>query len=119
MDGPVVVACVHAEPAILDLEATLDNALLYHAPDGSLRHRKLVPTNHERLIWGPGDGGGLEAIATPLGRIGGLICWGDYMPLARVSLYASGIEIYIASTADDGQEWQSTLIHIPRGARGF
>jgi nitrilase len=100
---------------------TLYNSLLYHAPDGSLalRHRKLVPTNHERLIWGPGDGGGLEAIATPLGRIGGLICWENYMPLARFSLYASGIEIYIASTADDGDEWQSTLIHIARESRAF
>jgi nitrilase len=100
---------------------TLYNALLYHAPDGSLalHHRKLVPTNHERLIWGPGDGGGLEAIETPLGRIGGLICWENYMPLARFSLYASGIEIYIASTADDGDEWQATLIHIARESRAF
>jgi nitrilase len=100
---------------------TLYNALLYHAPDGSLalHHRKLVPTNHERLIWGPGDGGGLEAIETPLGRIGGLICWENYMPLARFSLYASGIEIYIASTADDGDAWQATLVHIARESRAF
>ncbi len=83
---------------------TLYNSLLYHSPDGSLalQHRKLVPTNHERLIWGQGDGGGLEALETPLGRVGGLICWENYMPLARFSLYASGVEIYIASTADDG-----------------
>ena len=100
---------------------TLYNALLYHAPDGSLalHHRKLVPTNHERLIWGPGDGGGLEAIQTPLGRIGGLICWENYMPLARFSLYASGIEIYIASTADDSDAWQATLVHIARESRAF
>ena len=100
---------------------TLYNALLYHAPDGSLalHHRKLVPTNHERLIWGPGDGGGLEAIETPLGRIGGLICWENYMPLARFSLYASGIEIYIASTADDSDAWQATLVHIARESRAF
>ena len=100
---------------------TLYNALLYHAPDGSLalHHRKLVPTNHERLIWGPGDGGGLEAIETPLGRIGGLICWETYMPLARFSLYASGVEIYIASTADDGDAWQATLVHIARESRAF
>src|SRR4029453_10460420 len=82
---------------------TVYNALLYHTPDGSLalRHRKLVPSNHERLVWGQGDGGGLRALETPLGRIGGLICWENYMPLARFALYESGVEIYIASTADD------------------
>ena len=100
---------------------TLYNALLYHAPDGSLalHHRKLVPTNHERLVWGQGDGGGLEALPTPLGRIGGLICWENYMPLARFSLYQSGVEIYIASTADDGDAWQATLVHIARESRAF
>jgi nitrilase len=100
---------------------TLYNSLLYHAPDGSLalQHRKLVPTNHERLIWGQGDGGGLEALETPLGRIGGLICWENYMPLARFALYASGVEIYVASTADDGDAWQATLVHIARESRAF
>jgi nitrilase len=100
---------------------TVYNALLYHAPDGSLalKHRKLVPTNHERLVWGQGDGEGLRAIETPLGRIGGLICWENYMPLARFSLYESGIEIYLASTADDGEAWQATLVHIARESRAF
>jgi nitrilase len=100
---------------------TLYNALLYHAPDGRLaeHHRKLVPTNHERLIWGPGDGSGLRAFATDLGRLGGLICWENYMPLARFSLYESGVEIYISSTADDGEAWQSTLVHIARESRAF
>jgi len=100
---------------------TLYNALLYHAPDGrlALHHRKLVPTNHERLIWGPGDGGGLRAIETGFGRIGGLICWENYMPLARFSLYESGVEIYLASTADDGERWQATLVHIARESRAF
>jgi nitrilase len=100
---------------------TIYNSLLYHAPDGSLaeHHRKLVPTNHERLIWGQGDGRGLRALETPLGRIGGLICWENYMPLARFSLYESGVEIYIASTADDGDEWQATLVHIARESRAF
>ncbi len=100
---------------------TLYNALLYHGPDGklALKHRKLVPTNHERLVWGPGDGGGLRALETPLGRLGGLICWENYMPLARFSLYESGVEIYIASTADDSEEWQSTLVHIARESRAF
>jgi nitrilase len=100
---------------------TIYNSLLYHGPDGSLalHHRKLVPTNHERLIWGQGDGRGLRAIETDLGRIGGLICWENYMPLARFSLYESGVEIYIGSTADDGDAWQATLVHIARESRAF
>ncbi len=100
---------------------TVYNALLYHAPDGALalKHRKLVPTNHERLVWGQGDGGGLRAIETDLGRVGGLICWENYMPLARFSLYESGIEIYLAPTADDGDAWQATLVHIARESRAF
>jgi nitrilase len=104
-----------------DRPGTLYNTLLYHSPDGelALRHRKLVPTNHERLIWGPGDGSGLRAIATDLGRLGGLICWENYMPLARFALYESGVEIYVASTADDGDAWQATLVHIARESRSF
>jgi nitrilase len=100
---------------------TLYNALLYHAPDGrlALHHRKLVPTNHERLIWGPGDGGGLRAIDAGFARVGGLICWENYMPLARFALYESGVEIYLASTADDGDGWQATLVHIARESRAF
>jgi nitrilase len=104
-----------------DRPGTIYNALLYHAPDGSLalHHRKLVPTNHERLVWGQGDGRGLRAIETPLGRLGGLICWENYMPLARFALYDSGVEIYVASTADDGEPWQATLVHIARESRAF
>jgi len=100
---------------------TLYNSLLYHSPEGDLavHHRKLVPTNHERLIWGQGDGGGLRAHQTSIGRIGGLICWENYMPLARFSLYESGVEIYVASTADDGDAWQATLVHIARESRAF
>ena len=100
---------------------TIYNALLYHAPDGSLalHHRKLVPTNHERLIWGQGDGRGLNAVETGFGRVGGLICWENYMALARFALYESGVEIYVASTADDGDAWQSTLVHIARESRAY
>ncbi len=100
---------------------TLYNSLLYHGPDGTLaeHHRKLVPTNHERLIWGGGDGRGLRAFQTDLGRLGGLICWENYMPLARFALYESGVEIYISSTADDGDAWQATLVHIARESRAF
>ncbi|HSB40083.1 MAG TPA: carbon-nitrogen hydrolase family protein [Gaiellaceae bacterium] len=100
---------------------TLYNSLLYHGPDGvlALRHRKLVPTNHERLVWGPGDGSGLEAVETPYGRLGGLICWENYMPLARFALYEAGVELYVASTADDSEGWQATLVHIARESRCF
>ena len=100
---------------------TIYNSLLYHSPDGelALHHRKLVPTNHERLIWGQGDGRGLHAVETGFGRVGGLVCWENYMPLARVALYESGVEIYIASTADDGDAWQSTLVHIARESRAY
>jgi nitrilase len=100
---------------------TLYNTLLVHDADAQLRlaHRKLVPTNHERLVWGQGDGGGLRAVDTAAGRVGGLICWENYMPLARFSLYDSGIEIYLAPTADDGDSWQSTLVHIACESRAF
>jgi len=114
----IVTGVTEVDPA---RPSTLYNTLLYHAPDGSLaeKHRKLVPTNHERLVWGQGDGGGLRAFETPLGRLGGLICWENYMPLARFALYESGIEIYVASTADDGDAWQATLVHIARESRSF
>ena len=100
---------------------TIYNALLYHAPDGTLalHHRKLVPTNHERLVWGQGDGRGLNAVETGFGRLGGLVCWENYMPLARFALYESGVEIYVASTADDGDAWQATLVHIARESRTY
>ncbi len=100
---------------------TLYNTLLLHDEHGSLvlKHRKLVPTNHERLVWGQGDGAGLRAVQTSAGRIGGLICWENYMPLARFALYESGIELYLAPTADDGEAWQHSLVHIARESRAF
>jgi nitrilase len=100
---------------------TIYNALLFHSPAGELvlHHRKLVPTNHERLLWGQGDGRGLAAVETGFGRVGGLICWENYMPLARVALYESGVEIYVASTADDGDAWQATLVHLARESRAY
>ncbi len=77
---------------------TLYNVLLIFTPDGSLvrHHRKLVPTYTERLVWGPGDAAGLEAVDTPIGRVGGLICWEHWMPLARQALHESGEQIHIA-----------------------
>ena len=75
--------------------STLYNTLLHFAPDGTLaaRHRKLMPTGGERLVWGMGDGSTLDVIDTGFGRLGGLICWENYMPLARAALYARGIDI--------------------------
>src|SRR5262245_59040748 len=104
-----------------DRPGTIYNALLFHSPSGelALHHRKLVPTNHERLVWGQGDGRGLSAVETGFGRIGGLICWENYMPLARVALYEAGVEIYVASTADDSDAWQATLVHIARESRAY
>jgi nitrilase len=100
---------------------TIYNALLLYGPDGSLalHHRKLVPTNHERLVWGQGDGRGLEAVETDVGRVGGLICWENFMPLARFSLYESGVEIYLAPTAEDSEQWHDSMKHIARESRAF
>jgi nitrilase len=100
---------------------TLYNALLVYAPSGELvlRRRKLVPTNHERLVWGQGSGDGLAAIPTDAGRLGGLICWENLMPLARFALYESGVEVYLAPTADDSESWHDSLRHIAREARAF
>ncbi len=73
-----------------------------------------MPTNPERMVWGLGDASGLKVQATPCGRIGTLICWESYMPLARFALYAQGVEIYIAPTYDAGDKWIGTLQHIAR-----
>jgi nitrilase len=93
---------------------TLFCTLLYFGPDGRLlgKHRKLKPTAAERLIWGEGDGSTLPVFDTPFGRLGGLICWENYMPLARMAMYGQGVQIYVAPTADARPRWQSTLQHI-------
>jgi len=100
---------------------TIYNALLLYGPDGSLalHHRKLMPTNHERLVWGLGAGEGLTAVPTPIGKVGGLICWENMMPLARFALYEAGVEIYLAPTADDSEDWHTSIQHIAREARAF
>ncbi|TVX91444.1 carbon-nitrogen hydrolase family protein [Cohnella terricola] len=94
--------------------STLFNSMVYIGPDGELlgKHRKLVPTGSERLLWGQGDGSTLTVIETPFGRVGGLICWENYMPLARTAMYAQGVDIYVAPTADARDSWQSTIRHI-------
>ena len=100
---------------------TLYCSLLYFGPDGNLlgKHRKLKPTGAERLIWGEGDGSTLPVYSTDMGRIGGLICWENYMPLARMAIYGNGVEIYLAPTADQRDTWQATMRHIACEGRCF
>src|SRR5579871_6093045 len=100
---------------------TLYCTALFFAPDGSLagKHRKLMPTAMERLIWGFGDGSTLPVIETELGRIGAVICWENYMPLLRAAMYAKGIQIYCAPTVDDRETWPGTMRHIALEGRCF
>jgi nitrilase len=100
---------------------TLYCTLLYFGPDGRVlgKHQKLKPTAGERLIWGEGDGSTLTVIKTEIGNIGGLICWENYMPLARMAMYNKGIDIYLAPTADARDTWQATLRHIACEGRCF
>jgi nitrilase len=100
---------------------TLYCTVLYFGPDGSLlgKHRKLVPTATERLIWGCGDSSTLEVFSSELGRIGALVCWENYMPLARMAMYAQGVELYCAPTVDDREIWIPTVRHIAREGHCF
>lgn len=100
---------------------TLYCTMLYFGPDGRLlgKHRKLKPTAAERLIWGEGDGSTLTVIDTPFGKVGGLICWENYMPLARTAMYGKGVELYLAPTADARDTWQATMQHIAQEGRCF
>ena len=100
---------------------SLYNTLLFIGADGQLlaRHRKLVPTGGERLVWAQGDGSTLQVVDLPVGRVGGLICWENYMPLARYAMYALGTEIYLAPTWDQGEPWISTLRHIAKEGRVY
>src|SRR6266436_2989115 len=93
---------------------TLYNSAVLIGPDGSIlnRHRKLVPTNPERMVWGMGDASGLRVSETPAGRVGSLICWENYMPLARFAIFSQGVEVYVAPTWDAGSTWVSTMRHI-------
>ncbi|MDX2478769.1 MAG: carbon-nitrogen hydrolase family protein [Desulfuromusa sp.] len=99
--------------------STLYNTVIMIGSDGSLlnRHRKLMPTNPERMVWGFGDASGLRVVETPAGRIGALPCWENYMPLARYALYSQGVELYIAPTYDSGDGWIGSLQHIAREGR--
>jgi nitrilase len=92
---------------------TLYNTLAVLGPEGLLhKHRKLMPTQHERLFHGIGAGDDLRVVETPAGRIGGLICWENRMPLARYALYRGGPQIWAAPTADDSDGWLASMRHI-------
>ncbi|MCK9403631.1 MAG: carbon-nitrogen hydrolase family protein [Chitinophagaceae bacterium] len=93
---------------------TLYCTMLYFSQEGQLmgKHRKLKPTAAERLVWGEGDGSTLVSFDTAIGKLGGLICWENYMPLARMAMYKKGIEIYLAPTADARDSWNASMIHI-------
>lgn len=100
---------------------TLYNTIIYFGKDGEIfgTHRKLVPTYHERMIWGRGDGSDLKVYETELGRLSGLICWENFMPLARYALYAQGVQVYVAPTADDTENWLAGMQHIAFENRMF
>ncbi len=100
---------------------TLYCSVLFFAPDGGLlgKHRKVMPTGSERLVWGFGDGSTMPVFETPLGRLGAVICWENYLPLMRAAMYAKGIEIYCAPTADQRDSWIASMRHIAVEGRCF
>ena len=113
---------VHLVVGVIEREGgTLYCTALMFAPDGRLlgKHRKLMPTAMERVIWGTGDGSTLPVLPTKLGKIGAVICWENYMPLLRTAMYAKGIELYCALTVDDRDSWLPTVTHIALEGRCF
>ncbi len=120
-DAGVYVAVGVIERDAPHAPGTLFCTLLYFSPDGKLAglHRKLKPTAAERLVWGEGDGSTLPVIDAPFGKVGGLICWENYMPLARMAMYGKGVQVYLAPTADARDRWQATLRHIALEGRCF
>ena len=103
VDGQISGSTIFNSCAIIDADGQIAN-----------NHRKLMPTNPERMIWGFGDGSGLNVVDTAVGRVGALICWENYMPLARYALYAQNIDIYVAPTWDSGPTWLATMQHVAR-----
>lgn len=96
--------------------ASLYNTLLYIDDSGNIlgKHRKLIPTGGERIVWAQGDGSTLQAFDTKWGKLGGLICWENYMPLARQAMYSQGVQIYIAATWDSSDIWLASMRHIAK-----
>jgi nitrilase len=115
-------AGVHVVIGVIERDGgTLYCTVLFFSPEkGYLgKHRKLMPTAMERLVWGYGDGSTLPVYDTPLGRIGSVICWENYMPMLRTAMYAKNIQLYCAPTADDRDTWQATMRHVAMEGRCF
>ncbi|HKF75053.1 MAG TPA: nitrilase-related carbon-nitrogen hydrolase [Candidatus Dormibacteraeota bacterium] len=112
---------LHLVVGVVEREGgTLYCTVLFLSPAGYLgRHRKLMPTGAERLVWGFGDGSTLPVLDTPLGRLGAVICWENYMPLLRTAMYARGVQLYCAPTADSRETWLPTVRHIAMEGRCF
>ena len=113
---------VHLAVGVIERDGgTLYCTVLFFAPDGTYmgKHRKLMPTAMERLIWGFGDGSTLPVFDTPIGRVGAVICWENYMPLLRTAMYAKGVQLYLAPTADDRDTWAPSMQHVALEGRCF
>jgi len=112
---------VHLVVGVIERDGgTLYCTVLFFSPDGYLgKHRKLMPTGSERLVWGFGDGSTLPVYDTPLGKIGAVICWENYMPLLRTTMYSKGIQLYCAPTADSRDSWFASMRHIAVEGRCF
>ena len=110
----VTIVCNINERDSENSQTTIYNTNVIIGSNGKLlnRHRKLMPTNPERMVWGFGDASGLRVVETDCGKVGSLICWENYMPMARYALYAQGVEIYVAPTWDSGDTWISSMRHI-------
>jgi nitrilase len=113
---------VHLVIGVIERDGgTLYCTVLFFSPEGKFlgKHRKLMPTASERLVWGYGDGSTLPVFDTSLGKLGSVICWENYMPLLRTAMYAKGIQLYCAPTADDRDTWLATMQHIALEGRCF
>jgi len=113
---------LHLVVGVIEREGgTLYCTVLFFGPDGTLlgKHRKLMPTALERLVWGQGDGSTLTVLDTEIGRLGAVICWENYMPLLRMAMYARGVQLYCAPTVDDRDTWTPSMRHIALEGRCF
>jgi nitrilase len=130
MDGPEIAQLAQAAGdhhlyvcmGIIERDGgTLYCTAVYLGPDGRVlgKHRKLMPTALERLVWGFGDGSTLQAVDTPYGKLGAVICWENYMPALRMAMYQQRVTLYCAPTADDRDSWASTMQHIALEGRCF
>ena len=130
LDGPEIAQLAQAAGAhklyvcvgIIERDGgTLYCTAVYLGPEGTVlgHHRKLMPTALERLVWGYGDGSTLQAVETPFGKLGAVICWENYMPALRMAMYQQRVALYCAPTADDRDSWISTMQHIAMEGRCF